>query len=411
MNRRVVITGLGVVSPIVIGINEFWKNVKNGKCGIGEITQFDTENFKVKMAAEVKDFQPESYFDRKEAKRMARYTQLGMAAAIQAVEDSKIQGVVDPERFGTYMGSGIGGIEIFENESKKLLEKGPDRISVFFIPMMIPNMLSGQIAIKFGAKGICSCTVVACATGTYCIGDAYRHIKQGGADVIIAGASEATISPLAIAGFTNMTALSTKTDPNRCSIPFDKERDGFVMGEGAGALILESYEHAIKRGAKIYGEIVGYGTTCDAYHITAPDSDGNGAARAMQMAAEEAGIKPSQISYINAHGTSTPANDLTETLAIKKLLGDDAEKVPISSTKSMTGHLLGSAGAVEAIVCIKALEEGFIPATINYKVPDEQLNLDYVPNIGRKQELEYAMSNSLGFGGHNGSLIFKKFRG
>jgi 3-oxoacyl-[acyl-carrier-protein] synthase II len=411
MNRRVVITGLGVVSPIGIGINEFWKNVKNGKCGIGEITQFDTENFKVKMAAEVKDFQPESYFDRKEAKRMARYTQLGMAAAIQAVEDSKIQGVVDPERFGTYMGSGIGGIEIFENESKKLLEKGPDRISVFFIPMMIPNMLSGQIAIKFGAKGICSCTVVACATGTYCIGDAYRHIKQGGADVIIAGASEATISPLAIAGFTNMTALSTKTDPNRCSIPFDKERDGFVMGEGAGALILESYEHAIKRGAKIYGEIVGYGTTCDAYHITAPDSDGNGAARAMQMAAEEAGIKPSQISYINAHGTSTPANDLTETLAIKKLLGDDAEKVPISSTKSMTGHLLGTAGAVEAIVCIKALEEGFIPATINYKVPDEQLNLDYVPNIGRKQELEYAMSNSLGFGGHNGSLIFKKFRG
>lgn len=411
MNRRVVITGLGVVSPIGIGINEFWKNVKNGKCGIGEITQFDTENFKVKMAAEVKDFQPESYFDRKEAKRMARYTQLGMAAAIQAVEDSKIQGVVDPERFGTYMGSGIGGIEIFENESKKLLEKGPDRISVFFIPMMIPNMLSGQIAIKFGAKGICSCTVVACATGTYCIGDAYRHIKQGGADVIIAGASEATISPLAIAGFTNMTALSTKTDPNRCSIPFDKERDGFVMGEGAGALILESYEHAIKRGAKIYGEIVGYGTTCDAYHITAPDSDGNGATRAMQMAAEEAGIKPSQISYINAHGTSTPANDLTETLAIKKLLGDDAEKVPISSTKSMTGHLLGTAGAVEAIVCIKALEEGFIPATINYKVPDEQLNLDYVPNIGRKQELEYAMSNSLGFGGHNGSLIFKKFRG
>lgn len=410
MNRRVVITGMGVVSPIGIGINAFWDNVKSGKNGIGEITQFDTSDYKIKLAAEVKDFQPEAYFDHKEARRMARFTQFGLAAAMEAVADSKLDQCIDPEKFGVYMGSGIGGIEILEREINKLSEKGPSKVSVFFIPMMIPNILSGQIAIKFGAKGVCSCAVAACATGTYCIGDAYRYIQRGEADVIIAGAAEATLSPVAMAGFTNMTAMSTRNDPNRCSTPFDKERDGFIMGEGAGALILESYEHAIARGAKIYGEIVGYGTTCDAYHITAPDSDGDGAARAMKAAIEDAGILPNQISYINAHGTGTPANDLTETLAIKALLGKDAKKVPVSSTKSMMGHLLGAAGAVEAIICIKALEEGFVPATINYSVPDEMLDLDYVPNKGRKQDLSYALSNSLGFGGHNGTLVFKKYQ-
>lgn len=411
MNSRVVVTGMGVVSPIGIGMKDFWNNVKEGKCGIGEVTQFDTSDFKVKLAGEVKDFQPELYFDHKEVRRMARFTQLGLAAAIEAVADSKIEGAVAPERFGVYMGSGIGGIEILERETAKLNEKGPSKVSVFFIPMMLPNLLPGQVAIKFGAKGICSCVVVACATGTYCVGDAYRYIQRGDADVIIAGAAEATISPVAMAGFINMTAMSTRNDPNRCCTPFDKERDGFIMGEGAGALVLENYEHAIARGAKIYGEIVGYGSTCDAYHITAPDSEGDGASRAMKQAVDEAGIQPNQLSYINAHGTGTLANDLTETRAIKKLLGKDAKKVPISSTKSMMGHLLGAAGAVEAIICLKALEEGFIPATINYKVPDEQLDLDYVPNTGRKQELTYAMSNSLGFGGHNGTLVFKKYRG
>lgn len=410
MNNRVVITGMGAITPIGNNIEEFWSNSKKGLCGIDFIKAFDTTDFKVKIASEVKDFNPEEYMDKKEAKRMDRFSQFAMAAAKEAVESSALDlGVIDKDRLGVLVGSGIGGFSTFEKEHEKLLSRGPGRVSPMLIPMLISNMAAGNIAIKYGAHGLCSTVVTACATGTNAIGEAFRVIKHGYLDAVICGGAEASITPLAVAGFTSLTALSTSKDVNRASLPFDKERDGFVMGEGSGIVILESLDHALKRGAKIYGEVVGYGATCDAYHMTSPDPEGEGATKAMELAIKEAGISKEEISYINAHGTGTPYNDKFETKAIKNLLGPKAYEVPISSTKSMTGHLLGAAGAIEAIVCTKALEEGFIPPTIGYKVKDEDCDLDYVPNLGRKAELKYAISNSLGFGGHNASIIIKKW--
>lgn len=412
MVNRVVITGMGALTPIGNDVNTYWHSIKQGKCGIDKITYFDTSNYKAKLAAEVKNFDVTDYMEKREARRMDRFTQFAMAASEEAIKDSGIDlEKICSERFGVIVGSGIGGLYTIEDEHTKLIEKGPNRVSPFFIPMVIGNMAAGNIAIKYGAKGICTSVVTACATASNTIGEAFRNIKNGFCDVIIAGGAESSITPLGVAGFISLTALSTSEDKARASIPFDKERDGFVMGEGAGILILESLEHALKRNAKIYGEIIGYGASCDAYHITLPDSNGDGAARAMKLAIEEAGIESSEISYINAHGTSTPANDKFETKAIKSVFGDYAYNIPVSSTKSMTGHLLGAAGAVEAIASIKALEEGFIPPTIGYRVPDEECDLDYVPNTGRRKELKYALSNSLGFGGHNASLVFKKWEG
>lgn len=410
MKKRVVITGLGAVTPVGNDVETFWKNIKNGVHGIDFIKAFDTENFKVKIAAEVKNFEPAQYIDKKDAKRMDRFCQFAMASAAQAVENAKLDlESINKERFGVIVGSGIGGIGTIEKEQTILLEKGPNRVRPLFIPMIISNMAAGNIAIKFGAKGICTTVVTACATGTNSIGEAYRAIQNDIADIMIAGGTEASITPLSVAGFTSLTALSKSTDPNRASIPFDKERDGFVMGEGSGILIVESLEHAQKRGATIYAELVGYGSTCDAYHITSPDPEGEGAARAMELAIKEAGIKNEEVSYINAHGTSTPVNDKFETASIKRVFGELAKNVPISSTKSMTGHLLGAAGAIEAIICIKALEDGFIPPTAGYKTQDEECDLDYVPKVGRSAELKYAMSNSLGFGGHNAVILLKKW--
>ncbi|KAE9636102.1 beta-ketoacyl-ACP synthase II [Defluviitalea raffinosedens] len=410
MGKRVVITGMGCVTPLGNDLNTFWENIKNGQCGIDEITRFDTENFEVKLAAEVKNFDPALYMDKKEARRMDLYSQYAVASAKMALNDSKLDlESLDKERFGVIVGSGIGGIGTIEKEHEKLLAKGPKRVSPLLIPMIIGNMAAGNIAIQFGAKGICSTVVTACATGSHAIGEAFNTIQKGRADVIIAGGAEASITPLSVAGFMTLQALNTTHDKKRASIPFDAERNGFVMGEGAGILILESLEHALKRGAKIYAEIVGYGATCDAYHITSPDPEGDGAARAMIEAMDEGGVKPEEVAYINAHGTSTPLNDKFETAAIKLAFKEAAQNVAISSTKSMTGHLLGAAGAIEGIVCVKAIEEGFIPPTIGYKKPDPECDLDYVPNIGRKQEIQYALSNSLGFGGHNASLLFKKY--
>lgn len=410
MRKRVVITGLGAITPVGNDVNSFWNNIKNGISGIDFIKSFDTENFKVKLAAEVKDFDPLEYIEKKEAKRMDTFCQFALASAAQAVEDSKLDiENIQKERFGVIVGSGIGGIGTIEKEQTKLLEKGPGRVQPLFIPMIIGNMAAGNIAIRFGAKGMCTTVVTACATGTNCIGEAFHAIKNDLADVMIAGGAEASITPLSVAGFTSLTALSKSTDPKRASIPFDKERNGFIMGEGSGILVLESLEHAQKRGASIYAEVVGYGSTCDAYHITSPDPDGDGAGRAMKMAINEAGINKEEVSYINAHGTSTEVNDKFETGAIKSVFGENAKNIPISSTKSMTGHLLGAAGAIEAIVCVKALQEAFIPPTAGYKVPDEECDLDYVPNEGRSAELKYAMSNSLGFGGHNAVILLKKW--
>jgi len=408
MNKRVVVTGMGAITPIGNSVREFFENVKAGKCGIDLIKTFDTEGYSVKTAAEVKDFDPKNYMDAKEARRMDRFSQFSMAAAKEAIEDSQLDlENTDMDRFGVIVGSGIGGIGIIEKETKTLIEKGPRRVNPLFIPMTITNMAAGNIAIKYGTRGVCTNIVTACATGAHCIGEAFRSIKHGYSDIILAGGTEGSITPLSIAGFSSLTALSTSTDPSRASIPFDKERDGFVMGEGAGILVLEEYEHAKARGAKIYAEVVGYGATCDAYHITSPSPDGHGGARAMMQAMEEANITSKDISYINAHGTSTPINDKFETIAVKKAMGEDAYRIPISSTKSMIGHLLGAAGAVEAVVCIKAIEEDFIPATIGLTVPDEECDLDYVPGVGRNGKISYAMSNSLGFGGHNATLIFK----
>ena len=401
---------MGAVTPIGNDVESFWNSIKEGKCGIGEITKFDTTAHKVKLGAQVKDFDVSQYMDRREARRMDTFCHYAMVAADEAVKDSGLNGEnINVERFGVIVGSGIGGLETIEEQHKKLMEKGPGRISPFFIPMIISNMAAGNIAIKHGAKGICSTVVTACATATHSIGEAFHMIREGKADAIIAGGAEASITPLAMAGFESLTALSTSTDPLRASIPFDKERDGFVMGEGAGIVVLESLEHALKRNAKIYAEVTGYGATCDAYHMTSPAPNGEGGARAMKLAIMDSGIKEEEISYINAHGTSTPYNDKFETAAIKTVFGENAYKIPVSSTKSMTGHLLGAAGGIETIVCVKAVQEGFIPATIGYKVPDEECDLDIVPNEGRKQELKYAMSNSLGFGGHNSTVVVKKW--
>lgn len=408
MNHRVVVTGMGAVTPIGNNVTDFFKHVMDGACGIDFINHFDTEGYQVKLAAQVKDFDPKSYMDAKDARRMDRFSQLAVAASKEAVEDSGLDlANTDMERFGVIVGSGIGAIDDIEKETNTLRDKGPKRVNPLFIPMTITNMAAGNIAIQYGAKGICTNVVTACATGSHCIGEAFRSIKHGYSDIILAGGTEGSITPLAVAGFQSLTALSTSKDPSRASIPFDKERDGFVIGEGAGILVLEEYEHAIKRGAKIYAEIVGYGATCDAYHITAPSPDGEGGARAMKLAMEEAGVSPKEISYINAHGTSTPTNDKVETVAIKTALGEAAYDIPISSTKSMIGHLLGAAGAVEAIVCIKAMKHNFVPATIGLTVSDEECDLDYVPGTGRQAKISYAMSNSLGFGGHNATLIFK----
>ena len=409
MGRRVVITGLGAITPIGNNVEDFWKGIKEGKCGIDQITKFDTSNFKVKLAAEVKGYNPEDYFERREAKRLDLFSQYAMVASREAWKDSGLDREKENmERVGVIIGSGIGGIQTIETENQKCIEKGPDRVSPMYIPMGILNMATGNVAIDLGTKGESMAMVTACASGTHCIGESFRMIKHGYQDIVLAGGTEAGITPLSIAGFTNIKALTKAEDKNRASIPFDKERSGFVMAEGAGVIVLEEYEHAKARGAKIYAEIVGYGATSDAYHITSPVPGGEGGARAMRIAMEEANVKPEEITYINAHGTSTHLNDSCETQAIKTALGEEnAKKVMVSSTKGHTGHLLGAAGAVEAIICSKAIQEGFVPATINYKVPDEECDLDVVPNEGRKTEVKYALSNSLGFGGHNSSLLFK----
>ena len=410
MERRVVITGLGAITPIGNTVEDFWNGIKEGKCGIDEITAFDTSDFKVKLAAEVKGYVPEEHFERREAKRLDKYSQYAIIAAREAWKDSGLDKEKENmERVGVVVGSGIGGIDTIEQENRKCVEKGPDRVSPMYIPMAILNMATGNVAIELGTKGESVSMVTACASGTHCIGESYRMIKHGYQDVMVAGGTEASITPLSVAGFMNIKALSKSDDKNRASIPFDKERNGFVMGEGAGVLILEEYEHAIKRGAKIYAEIVGYGATSDAYHITSPAPDGEGGARAMNLAMQEAQVNPEEITYINAHGTSTHLNDACETMAIKTALGDEASrKVMVSSTKGNTGHLLGAAGGVEAVVCAKAIQDGFVPATINYQVPDEECDLDIVPNEGRNVEVKYAMSNSLGFGGHNSTILLKK---
>ena len=409
LSRRVVITGLGAITPVGNDVETFWNSIKSGVSGIDFITRFDTSEFKVKIAAEVKGFDPLVYMDRKEAKRMDVFSQFAIASAKQAVEDSKLDlEAIDKNRFGVIIGSGIGGIDTIEKEQTKFLQRGPSKVQPLFIPMIISNMAAGNVAIKFEARGICTTVVTACATGTNAIGEAYRMIQYGTADIMLAGGTETSITPLSIAGFTNLTALSKSEDPKRASIPFDAERDGFVMGEGAGVLVLESLEHAQKRGARIYAEMVGYGSTCDAYHMTSPSPDGEGAARAMDLAIKEAGITPDEVSYINAHGTSTPLNDKFETIAIKTVFGENT-KVPVSSTKSMTGHLLGAAGAIEGIICVKAMEEGFIPPTVGYSIADPDCDLDIVPNVGRKADLKYVLSDSLGFGGHNAVILMKKW--
>ena len=410
MERRVVITGLGAITPIGNTVEEFWEGIKSGRCGIDKITQFDTENYKVKLAGEVKGYSPEEHFDRRSSKRLDKFSQFAIVTSREAMKDSGITPEnTDMNMVGVIISSGIGGLATIERENENLLKKGPDRISPFYIPMSICNMAAGNVAIELGAKGESVSMITACASGTHSIGEAYRIIKHGYEDVIFAGGTEASITPTGIAGFTNIKALTQETDSNRASIPFDKERSGFVMGEGAGVLVLEELEHAKSRKAKIYAEIVGYGATSDAYHITSPSPDGEGAARAMDRAIKDAKIKPENITYINAHGTSTHLNDLGETLAIKLAFGDASKNVMVSSTKGNTGHLLGAAGGVEAVACVKAVEDNFVPATINYKVPDEECDLDIVPNEGRNVEVNYAMSNSLGFGGHNSSLIFKKY--
>lgn len=408
--RRVVITGMGAVTPIGKTAPEFWENAKKGVNGIDTITHFDLTDHKCSLAAEVKDFDPAQYMERKEVLRNDRFCHFAAAASQEAVKDSGLDlDSIDREMFGVIVGSGMGGMKTFEDEVRKMVEKGPKRVSPFFVPMVISNMAAGNIAIEFGAQGVVTNIVTACASGTHCIGDAFLAIREHRADIMIAGGAEACITPLGIAGFTSLTAVNFTTDRNRASIPFDAERSGFVMGEGAGIVILEEYEHAVKRGAKIYAEVVGYGATCDAYHMTSPDPEGKGAARGMTIAMKQAGITAADVSYINAHGTSTPYNDKFETLAIKRALGEDiARKVPVSSSKSMTGHMLGAAGAVEAIICAMSLKEGFITPTINYQKPDPECDLDYVPNTGRAADLQYAISNSLGFGGHNASILLKK---
>ena len=408
--RRVVITGLGAVTPLGLTVPESWRAAREGACGIGPITRFDPAGMKVQLAAEVKGFDPEALFGKPETKRMGRFTQFALAAAREALADSGFQVEnADPRRCGVIVSSGIGGIGITEEEHDRGLARGWDRVSPFFIPTGICNMAAGRVAIDAGFRGMCTCPVTACAGGTNAVGDAFRYIRDGYAEAMLCGGSEAALTPLAVGGFTSMKALSQSTDPSRASIPFDAERNGFVMGEGAGVLLLEELDHALARGAKIYAEVAGYGATCDAYHMTAPRPDGSGGADAMAMALEDAGAKPEEVDYINAHGTSTHLNDAGETAAVKTVFGDHAYKLAVSSTKSMTGHMLGAAGAVEAIFTALALKDGFIPATINYRTPDPECDLDVVPNRGREAAIRCALSNSLGFGGHNGSLLFKRW--
>ena len=408
--RRVVVTGIGTINPIGHNVEETWKSIEEGKCGIAPISLFDTKGMKVTLAGEVKDFDVTKYIDKKEAKKMDRFIQMGMIASHEAMLDSGLDiSNIDSHRFGVIVSSGIGGLGSIEKNYQTGEKRGFDRVSPFFIPMTISNLAAGHIAIAYHAQGLCTCPVTACAGGTNAIGDAFRNIRDGYQDVMIAGGCEASVTPLGIGGFTSMKALSDATDPDRASIPFDKERNGFVMGEGAGILILEELEHALKRGAHIYGEMTGYGVSCDAHHITAPLPNGEGGAYAMQNALDDAGISYDVIDYINAHGTSTHLNDLCETEAIKSVFKEHAYKLAVSSTKGHTGHCLGAAGGIEAVLSVLALEHDFIPPTLNYQVKDEECDLNVVPNIGVKKDLHYVMSNSLGFGGHNASIIFKEY--
>ena len=408
--RRVVVTGIGAVTPVGNNAEQAWDNVVAGKSGIGPLTRVDTSKFPVSVAAEVKDFNIEDYIEKKEARKMDRFTHYALAASMMAAKDANLTITEEmAPRVGVWIGSGIGGMETHEQQFLTFQERGVRRVSPFFVPMMIPDMASGQVSIYLGAKGVNSCSVTACASGTNSIGDAFKVIERGDADVMITGGTEAPIVTMAVAGFCANTALSLNPDTATASRPFDKNRDGFVIGEGAGILILEEYEHAKARGAKIYGEVVGYGSTGDAHHITAPAPNGEGAARAMKMALDDANVSPEQVGYINAHGTSTPYNDLFETQAVKTVFGDHAYNLAMSSTKSMTGHLLGAAGGIEAIFTVLALKEGILPPTMNLHDPDPECDLDYVANAARKADVEYGLSNSLGFGGHNACLLFKKY--
>lgn len=408
--KRVVITGMGAITPIGLNVSEFWNSIKEGKTGFGEITKFDISDYKAKLAAEVKGFDAKNYMDFKSSKRMELFCQYAVAATKEAMEDANLDmEKEDPYRVGVSVGSGIGSLQAMEREYDKLLKKGPSRVNPLLVPMMISNMAAGNVSIQYGLKGKSLNVVTACATGSHSIGEAYRTIQCNDADVMIAGGTESSITPIGMSGFAALTALSFSTDPARCSIPFDKERSGFVMGEGAGILVLESLEHAKNRGARILAEIVGYGATSDAYHITSPAEDGEGAMVAMANAIKEAYITPDDVTYINAHGTSTHHNDLFETRAIKGLFKEHAYEMKVNSTKSMIGHLLGAAGAVELITCVKSMEEGYIHSTVGYQVPDEDLDLDYVTEEGIHMDITYALSNSLGFGGHNASLLIKKY--
>ncbi|PWA12763.1 beta-ketoacyl-[acyl-carrier-protein] synthase II [Pueribacillus theae] len=408
--NRVVITGIGAVTPLGLNAETTWENAINGVSGIGKLSRIDPDNFPVKVAGEVNDFDPTAFIDRKEARKMDRFTQFAVASSLMAVKDAELEITEEnATRVGVWIGSGIGGMETYEEQFEIFQKKGYRRVSPFFVPMLIPDMASGQVSIILGAKGINSCTVTACATGTNSIGDAFKVIQRGDADVMITGGAEAPITSMALAGFSSAKALSFNPDPETACRPFDADRDGFIMGEGAGILILESLESAKKRGARVYAEIVGYGSTGDAYHITAPAPEGEGGVRAMRQALQDANMNPEEIDYINAHGTSTEYNDKFETIAIKTVFGDHAYKLAVSSTKSMTGHLLGAGGAAEAIFSIKAIKEGIIPPTINYQTPDPDCDLDYVPNEAREKEIKAVLSNSLGFGGHNATLIFKAY--
>ncbi|MCR4675125.1 MAG: beta-ketoacyl-ACP synthase II [Lachnospiraceae bacterium] len=419
-NRRVVVTGMGTINPTGNSVEESWNNVKEGYCGIDFITAFDTTDYKTKVAGEVKDFTPETRLEKRELRHMARFTKLALYAAEEAVKDSglcdgeeefsynsKVTKIA-PERIGVIVSSGIGGLDVIEEQHSRLETMGNEKVNPFFVPMSISNMAAARIAIMHGLQGMCSCPVTACAGGSNAIGDAFVRIRDGYEDAFVCGGTESCISPLGVSGFQNMKALSPSEDPKRASIPFDKDRSGFVMGEGSGILVLEEYEHAKARGAHIYAEVVGYGSNCDAYHITSPSPDGNGGAKCMELAIEDAEIKKEDIDYINAHGTSTSLNDKFETAAIKSVFGDAAKDLCVSSTKSMTGHLLGGAGGVEAVFTVKALEDNFVPPTVGLQETDEDMDLNYVPNKGIKKEMSYALSNSLGFGGHNACLIFKK---